>query len=1347
MPTPAPAAIAQSAAGSFGLTSMQQAYWVGEEDAFELGGKRAHSVFQVEHDRLELPRFEAALGRVIARHEMLRVALTEDGHQRVLAEVPPCHLASAELRSSAEPQWRAALATSWEELVHRPPSRLQWPLFVIRHFAGPEHDVLQLSFSLLIFDGASIAIFLQDLYGYYLDPAYAPPPLRSTFRQYLEETAARRSSRTYARARAYWQERAQRLPAGPELPLDLQRASQVLSHAEAWVDAESWRRMSEQAKQHRVSPAIAVLGAYTAVLARWSRTPHFSVAMMAFGRDTLLPDIKRVIGNFSGISIVELDYRERLGLGERMRRLQQQIWDDLEHASYDGVEVLRDLNNRSGSVGKAMVPVTFASTFDLGFEHLPEIRSLVSSLQVPQVVLDHQVYEERDGRIRLGFDVDEACFPPGLAAELLEAYAATVVAMASCSWSEPFEPALPPRQRAVLQAAQERGAAGADGSEWAVPAELLFSAFDRQAMAAPDRVALIQGETAVGYGDVLACSHRIAARLRRDGAAPDRCIAVVMRKGWEQVPACLGIMKAGGAYLPIDAEMPYARLQLIFEKAEITQVVITRELLAEQYALPPGVRAYCFEDDFEADSPTPQPSAPRPTDLAYVIFTSGSTGMPKGVMIDHRGALNTCCDINDRYRVTGDDAVLALSALHFDLSVYDLFGVLGAGGRVVYPDRQREKDPEGWIELVERHGITLWNSVPELMNMMVECNALITKKRLGSLRLVMLSGDWIPVTLPEKVRACAPNAHVVSLGGATEASIWSIAYDLDRVDPEWKSIPYGKAMRGQRMYVLDKSLQRCPMHVVGDLYIGGVGLALGYLRDEERTALQFALHPGIGERLYRTGDLGRYMEDGNIEFLGRDDLQVKLQGYRIELGEIEAALLRHPQVAAAVVDMKKDRTGRGYLAAYTVQKQPVSEAHLAEHLAAHLPSYMVPRHYVALDRLPVTGNGKIDRKQLPEPQAQRAAEAQPLAISAAEGARLQHLWCELLELPALPAGANFFQLGGNSMLAIRLAAKIKQTFERRVEVSALLQAGDFDEMLRLVAAPTPRSPATRRCHVVLSGGGRGVPLFLVHPIGGSVFCYRGLATLLGADQPVYAFQAPGMEEGDSPLRSVGAMAARYLAELQQLQPRGPYRLGGWSFGGMVAFEMAQLLEAQGEQVEDLYLIDSYFHRSGFLVSQMSERELFLHFLKDLAFQVGKPFASAAETLSGLLQEAVGAGLLVDGLGLDDLQRILAVFRGNCEAYVAYQPSRKVAARVVQLIASDLSYIGSPAEAERWRDWIQGAPAQHIVDGNHFTMMAGQSLEHIARALASVPSVPPAASAPPTPSVPSADSHSQESPTC
>lgn len=396
------------------------------------------------------------------------------------------------------------------------------------------------------------------------------------------------------------------------------------------------------------------------------------------------------------------------------------------------------------------------------------------------------------------------------------------------------------------------------------------------------------------------------------------------------------------------------------------------------------------------DAATPRRADPG--DLAYAIFTSGSTGTPKGVGIAHRAARTTLDDLESRYPLRADDRVLALSAFSFDLSVYDVCSVLGAGGGVVLPDADRQRDPGHWLELMAAHRVTVWNTAPALLEMLVEYAEIepeATRRALASLRQVFLSADWIPVTLPDRLRALAPQARVVGLGGATEASIWSISYPVDEVDPAWPSIPYGRALGGQSFHVLDPDDGRpCPVGRPGELFIGGDGLAEGYVGDPDQTAARFAVHPTTGTRLYRTGDLGRWRPDGTIEFLGRTDRQVKIRGHRIELGELEATLDRLPAVRHAVAQAVRGPDDRPRLVAFVVPADPATppgDGELAAALRAALPPYMVPNRFVVLAELPITANGKVDHSALPNPFANRsrtsgpAATAAPVSSAAAPG--------------------------------------------------------------------------------------------------------------------------------------------------------------------------------------------------------------------------------------------------------------------------------------------------------------------------------------------------------------------------
>lgn len=420
----------------------------------------------------------------------------------------------------------------------------------------------------------------------------------------------------------------------------------------------------------------------------------------------------------------------------------------------------------------------------------------------------------------------------------------------------------------------------------------------------------------------------------------------------------------------------------------------------------------------------------RPEDLAYVIYTSGSTGVPKGVIIDHRGAVNTIADINQRFGVGAGDRVLALSSLSFDLSVYDIFGTLAAGGTIVLPESSAAKDPARWAELMVRENISIWNSVPALMQMMVEYAA-CRPDVFQNLRLVLLSGDWLPLTLPGQIKSLRSGVQVVSLGGATEASIWSILYPIEEVSPDCPSVPYGKPMKNQRLYVFDEALEPSPVSVPGQLYIGGIGLAKGYWRNPEKTAASFITHPRTGERLYRTGDLGRFLPDGNIEFLGREDFRLKIRGFRIEAGEIEAALNQHPAVKASIVTAFGENHSQKRLVAYIVPQQNAVPAtcQLRQFLSEKLPNYMLPSAFVMLEALPLSANGKVNREALPQPDAAIQAAKIFVAPRTSIEEMLARIWSEILGIDRVSVSDNFFELGGDSLLVTLLATKIRQFFQ------------------------------------------------------------------------------------------------------------------------------------------------------------------------------------------------------------------------------------------------------------------------------------------------------------------------------
>jgi thioesterase domain-containing protein/acyl carrier protein len=570
----------------------------------------------------------------------------------------------------------------------------------------------------------------------------------------------------------------------------------------------------------------------------------------------------------------------------------------------------------------------------------------------------------------------------------------------------------------------------------------------------------------------------------------------------------------------------------------------------------------------------------------------------------------------------------------------------------------------------------------------------------------MLSGDWIPVSLPDRIRRLSPGIAVVSLGGATEAAIWSILHPIEEVDPAWTSIPYGRPMDNQSFHVLGPALEPRPLWVPGQLAIGGVGLARGYWRDGEKTRTSFFRHPRTGERLYRTGDLGRWLPDGTIEFLGREDFQVKVQGYRIELGEIESTLLQPPAVRACAVLAAGARTGSKRLVAYAVLGGgAAADAHdLESFLRARLPAWMVPAHVTLLAELPLTGNGKVDRGALARPEDFAAGVEESELEAPRDGVEreLALIFEEVLEVRQVGRRRSFFDLGGHSLLAVRLMTRIEQRYGRSLPLAALFEAPTVEALALLLGRV---AAAGEEVLVAVRPAGTRPPFFCVHPVGGSVLCYRELAQQLGDDQPFYALQVP---EGEPPADlSLEALATTYVAAVRRRQPRGPYRLGGWSMGGVVAFEMARQMAAEGEEVELLALLDA--ERPGRAAREVDDATLASWFARDLSGLLGRDLAVTREELVPLAEEErlrlllaqARAARLPEDIGLERLRQLLAVFRRNYRALLRYEAP--FYAGGLTLLRVDRA----GAEADPTLGWssVSGSGVEVIrVPGDHYSMV-------------------------------------------
>lgn len=902
----------------FPLTDVQHAYWIGRDGSMTLGGVSCSNYVEADFTGLDVPRLEKALDALVRRHDMLRCVITPDGRQRVLPAVPACRIPLEDLSALPEEEKERVLRQKREQLSHKVLPTDKAPLLEITASRLDAATIrLHVKLDLLVADAYSFGILMQDLAAWYADPGMEKSPLALSFRDCVLAAEAEKDTPAWQADREYWLQRLPFLPAGPELPLA--RTPQSLGtprfhRRTAMLDAARWARLKEMGRAQGLTPSGLLLAAFSLVLSRWTAQPHFCLMLTTFDRRYRHEEMGAVVGDFTRLLLLEVQREKGATFLEHATALGRQLIRDMGHSRFSAVDVLRELakdhgedmtSSRSAVVFTSALPLSgddpFAAADGLG----AKLAYAVS--QTPQVWLDHQVCEYR-GQLVYTWDAVEDLFPSGMLDAMFTVYGDFLTALCedAALWQQPV-----PLHRLPASQADVRHAANA--TEAAIPPRTLFAPFLDHASRDGAPAAVIGEGVSLSRAEAESISRLLGNGLRSRGLRPGEIVAVMMEKGWEQVVAVMGILRAGGAYLPVSPSLPDKRIAYMFKDAGVRFCFVQPGLEARAEACGseavPVLRAFP-EQAAPAAAPLPDTDV-SPEGLAYVIYTSGSTGLPKGVMVSHAAAHNTLADLGQRLGLGPRDRVIALASLSFDLSVFDLFGVTAAGGAVVIPAPGQERDPAAWCRLMREQGVTVWNSTPSLMQLLLDYLDDHPEDRPERLRLALLSGDWIPLAMPDRMHALWPDMTVAALGGATEAAIWSNIQIVDHIPAEWHSIPYGRPLANQGYLVLDQDLCPCPDLVAGDLYITGAGLARGYLNDPSKTAAAFFRHPRSGQALYRTGDLGRYWPDGTLEFLGRKDSQVKINGFRIELGEVERALNALPGVGnAAVIALRSDKGDR-----------------------------------------------------------------------------------------------------------------------------------------------------------------------------------------------------------------------------------------------------------------------------------------------------------------------------------------------------------------------------------------------------------------------------------------------------
>ncbi|OHY69492.1 hypothetical protein BB778_09840 [Pluralibacter gergoviae] len=867
----------------FPLTEAQQAYFVGRHSAFAFGGVACRGYLEICFDRPVTPaQLSRALNQLIARHDMLRVVIEEEGFQRVLPQVPLFQPQQHEWPDLPTTEVGARIAELREAMLAAPADYQRWPLFAAATILTAGQTRLLLSIELILVDSASLYLLVYELDQLLFAPETLLPAPSLGFRDYVIARRAARQGVRYRKAQQYWRERIPELPNAPALPVGAAAEKATFVRRHLRLSHQQRQRLNQLAAKAQVTLNALLLGAFSQVMGFYSDSRHFTLNLPIFRREGQHHDLERVVGDFTSVTLLEVDLRGDEAFAQQLLTLNQRLFADLDHSAFSGLEALSELSRHHGEA--VLMPVVFTSTLGQAERQAAPARYRIEQglTQTPQVLIDCQVIAQPDGMM-LAWDSREGLFPERFIEHAFDAFSGLIQRLL-----EEGESCLNQRQLLTLPAAQAAVRQQTNADSQPDFARLLQQGFLDKAERQPDAIALWDDEGSMTYGELAARAYGLAADLQRAGHCPGEAVAVMCGKGRAHALAPLAILLNGGCYVPVDAQQPARRREAILRNAGVR-----RAICDDPEQLPEDVEPIAWRTETSAGDF--QPVRIGLHQPAYIIYTSGSTGEPKGVVINHHAAWNTIADINRRFALGARDRVLAVANLSFDLSVYDLFGVLAAGGALVYPQEARKTDPSHWAECIAQYGVTLWNSVPAQLQMLAD-----TQQPLPTLRLALVSGDWVPLNLLEQLQAISADGQLIALGGATEAAIWSVFHPVTHVAPSWQSIPYGKPLANQQLHIVDERLHDRPDWVSGEIAISGDGLADCYWMDREKTAARFVTRDD-GRRLYLTGDRGRYWPDGNIEFLGRVDSQVKIRGHRVELGEIAAAMRQHPAVADAAV--------------------------------------------------------------------------------------------------------------------------------------------------------------------------------------------------------------------------------------------------------------------------------------------------------------------------------------------------------------------------------------------------------------------------------------------------------------
>ncbi|WP_339245610.1 non-ribosomal peptide synthetase DhbF [Bacillus sp. FSL R5-0523] len=1287
--------------------------------------------------KLDQGLLKAALYDLVCRHESLRTIFPESqgtSYQHILdadQAHPELHVTEIAEKELSD---RLAEAVRYSfDLAAEPAFRAE--LFVI----GPDEYVLLLLVHHIVGDGWSLTPLTRDLGTAYAarchgrSPEWAPLAVQyADYALWQQELLGNEDNPNslIAGQLAFWKETLKNLPDQLELPIDYSRPAEPSHDGDTIhfrIEPEFHKRLQELARTNRVSLFMVLQSGLAALLTRLGAGTDIPIGSPIAGRnDDALGDL---VGLFINTLVLRTDtsgdpsFRELL---DRVRKVNLAAYDNQDLPFERLVEVLNPARSRA-THPLFQIMLAFQNTPDAEL-HLPDMESSlrINSVGSAKFDLTLEISEDRladgtpngmEGLLEYSTDL--------LKRETAQALADRLMRLLEAAESDPDEQIgnldiLAPEERSSMvtdwQSVSEK-----------IPHACLPEQFEKQAALRPDAIAVVYENQELSYAELNERANRLARMLISEGVGPEQFVALALPRSLEMAVGLLAVLKAGAAYLPLDPDYPADRIAFMLKDAQpafimtntkaanhIPPVENVPKIVLDDPELAEKLNTYPAENPKNKDRTQPL----SPLNTAYVIYTSGSTGVPKGVMIPHQNVTRLFAATEHWFRFSSDDIWTMFHSYAFDFSVWEIWGPLLHGGRLVIVPHHVSRSPEAFLRLLVKEGVTVLNQTPSAFYQFMQAER--EQPDLGqalSLRYVVFGGEALELSRLEDWYNRHPEnrPQLINMYGITETTVHVSYIELDRSMAALRANSLiGCGIPDLGVYVLDERLQPVPPGVAGELYVSGAGLARGYLGRPGLTSERFIADPfgPPGTRMYRTGDVARLRADGSLDYVGRADHQVKIRGFRIELGEIEAALVQHPQLEDAAVIVREDQPGDKRLAAYVIPSEETFDtAELRKYAAERLPDYMVPAAFVTMKELPLTPNGKLDRKALPAPDFAAAVTGRGPRTPQEE--ILCDLFMEVLHLPRVGIDDRFFDLGGHSLLAVQLMSRIREALGVELSIGNLFEAPTVAGLAERLEMGSSQSALD--VLLPLRTSGDKPPLFCVHPAGGLSWCYAGLMTNIGTDYPIYGLQARGIGKREELPKTLDDMAADYIKQIRTVQPKGPYHLLGWSLGGNVVQAMATQLQNQGEEVSLLVMLDAYPNHFLPIKKAPDDEEALIALL---ALGGYDPDSLGEKPLDF---EAAIEILRRDGSALASLDETVILNLKN--TYVnsvgilgSYKP-KTFRGNVLFFRSTIIPEWFDPIEPDSWKPYINGQIEQIDIDCRHKDLCQPEPLARIGKVLA------------------------------